>query len=139
VVVAAGGEHVCLVHHKKLERWLQPGGHIEPGELVDAAARREAREETALAVAPHPAHPGLLDVDVHRIPARGSVPAHDHLDVRYLLVSPGSDASHDPRESLALGWFTWDQARGLASDAALVRLLGKAERRVIAARRLLPG
>ncbi len=128
VVVSASGAEVCLVHHKKLQRWLQPGGHVEPGEHMANAALREAREETALELALDPRCQKPIDVDVHVIPARGTAPEHEHLDVRYLLVAKSEAARHDPNESLDARWFGWAEARALASDAALLRLLHKAER-----------
>jgi len=131
VVVAADGARVCLVHHKKLLRWLQPGGHVELGEQMAEAALREAREETSLEVSLHPRLSLPLDVDVHAIPARASVAAHDHLDVRYLLLGVG-ELRHDPSESLGIRWFGWDEALALSSDAALGRLLRKARRLVLA-------
>jgi 8-oxo-dGTP pyrophosphatase MutT (NUDIX family) len=128
LVVDDGGSRVCLVHHKKLERWLQPGGHIETGEHVAQAALREAREETALAVALHPRWLEPLDLDVHAIPARGDLPGHDHLDVRYLVLAAAGTARHDPQESLALRWFSWNEALALAPDPGLARLFFKARR-----------
>jgi 8-oxo-dGTP pyrophosphatase MutT (NUDIX family) len=129
VVVNAAGDRVCLVFHKKLERWLQPGGHMEAGEATAEAALREAREETNLGVELHPRWPAVLDLDVHVIPARGASPEHEHLDVRYLLLAGDERARHDPNESLALDWFGWDEALGLVGgDLALARLLGKAKR-----------
>jgi 8-oxo-dGTP pyrophosphatase MutT (NUDIX family) len=127
-VVSASGAEVCLVHHKKLQRWLQPGGHVEPGEHMANAALREAREETALELALHPRCQQAIDVDVHVIPARGTTPEHEHLDVRYLLVASSEAARHDPKESLDARWFRWAEARALATDGALLRLLHKAER-----------
>jgi len=80
----------CLVEHAKLGRLLQPGGHVEPGDgSLEAAAIREAREETALDVDLHPTAPRPFDVDVHEIPDRPGEPAHFHLDVRYLLIGRG--------------------------------------------------
>jgi 8-oxo-dGTP pyrophosphatase MutT (NUDIX family) len=128
MVVSADGQSVCFVHHKKLERWLQPGGHVEAGETMAQAALREAREETNLEVALHPRCSAALDVDVHVIPARAPVSKHEHLDVRFLVIASSAAARHDPAESLAVSWFSWDAARALASDPALVRLLEKAER-----------
>ncbi|MCA9772977.1 MAG: NUDIX domain-containing protein, partial [Myxococcales bacterium] len=64
-----------LVHHRKLGRWLQPGGHADGESLIEQVALREAREETGLAdLRLHVAQGGLapLDVDVHPIPARGA-------------------------------------------------------------------
>lgn len=82
---------VLLVHHRTLDRWFQPGGHLEPGDdSLPAAARREAIEETGL----DPAGLALLDpvpihIDVHPIPAnpRKGEAAHDHYDISYLFRS----------------------------------------------------
>jgi 8-oxo-dGTP pyrophosphatase MutT (NUDIX family) len=136
VVVDPQGERVVLVLHAKLGRWLQPGGHADPSDAGDLllTALREAREETALDVSPHPRAPTPLDVDVHRIPARGNEPEHRHLDVRFLLVARDPDAlKHDPHEAHGAQWLTWNEAMSRADEPALVRLLTKA--RAIAASR----
>ena len=86
-VVDEAGERTCLVAHVKLGRLLQPGGHVEPDDLtLEAAALREAREETGLELEPHPTAPRPFDLDIHEIPERPGEPAHFHLDVRYLLA-----------------------------------------------------
>ena len=138
MVVDAAGERVCLVHHRKLGRWLQPGGHAEPGDggRIEATALREAREETALEVAPYPGAPLPLDVDVHPIPARGDVPAHLHLDVRVLVVASGEPA-HDAAESHGARWFALDEGERIACEGApdradLLRLFAKT-RQIVAA------
>jgi 8-oxo-dGTP pyrophosphatase MutT (NUDIX family) len=131
VVVDPTGERVCLVHHAKLNRWLQPGGHAEPGDEGDMAqsALREAREETGLKVSLHPDAPRPLDVDVHVIPARKAEAEHRHLDVRYLVVAENpEDLAHDPNESLGIRWLSWDEALASADEPALHRLLEKARR-----------
>lgn len=129
VVVAPDGARVALVHHRKLGRWLQPGGHVEAGDAgrLERTALREAAEETGLAVALHPAAPRPLDLDAHLIPARGEVAAHHHLDVRFLVVAEDPERlRHDPGESFGARWFGWDEALGLADDGALSRFLRKA-------------
>ncbi len=129
VVVDPGFERVVLVHHAKLLRWLQPGGHVEPGDAsIVEAALREAKEETGLDVDFRAREP--LDVDVHVIPARKTEPEHQHLDVRFLLVAANPQAlAHDPTESHGAQWLPWDEALTRADEAPLRRLLGKARAR----------
>jgi 8-oxo-dGTP pyrophosphatase MutT (NUDIX family) len=129
LVVTRSGERVLLLHHRKLHRWLQPGGHGDPGEsLGETVALREAREETGIDdLELHPDAPRPLDVDIHEVPARGPEPAHEHLDLRYLVLAP-EDASLTgrPDESNDLRWFAWEELDVLGLDAGLRRALEKA-------------
>jgi 8-oxo-dGTP pyrophosphatase MutT (NUDIX family) len=128
-VVSGAGDRVLLLHHRKLQRWLQPGGHADPGESTgEAVALREALEETGLeGLRLHPHAPRPLDVDVHDIPARGDEPAHLHLDLRYLVVSPEAAAPRRAEaESSAVRWFAWSELAELDLDAGLRRGLAKA-------------
>jgi 8-oxo-dGTP pyrophosphatase MutT (NUDIX family) len=113
-----------MVLHATLGRWLQPGGHVEPGDggLVEAA-RREVLEETGLEELDDAA-PGAFDLDVHPIPARGERPPHFHFDVRFLFRSRGERL----RPSAEVGdarWVDLAQACALSGDASVVRALGK--------------
>jgi 8-oxo-dGTP pyrophosphatase MutT (NUDIX family) len=129
VVVDLAGERVALIHHGKVKRWLQPGGHADEadGGLMEATALREAQEETGCRVHLHPTAPRPLDVDVHRIAARKEEPEHLHLDVRFLIVAEDPEAlAHDPNESLGARWFPWEEALERADEAAFRRLLEKA-------------
>ena len=131
VVMSAEGDRILLLHHRKLDRWLQPGGHGDPGETSgEAVALREALEETGLAgLALHPAAPRPLDVDVHDIPARPDEPAHQHLDLRYLVMAPReAGLRRSVEETNDLRWFSWDELSGLGLDHGLTRLLAKARR-----------
>lgn len=75
--------HVLMMHHKKLDRWFQPGGHCDGEPDVQAVAAKEAQEETGLVVSP--LSNAILDVDVHVIPERKAVPEHKHYDIRFLF------------------------------------------------------
>ena len=130
-VLSSDGSRVLLLHHRKLERWLQPGGHAEPGESDgEAIALREAEEETGIEeLRLHPEAPRPLDVDVHAIPARGSEGAHLHLDLRYVVMAPMTAALlRSAKETNALRWFGWDELDGLGLDEGLERGLTKARR-----------
>ena len=109
---------VLLTHHRKLGLWVQLGGHAEDERFAPHVALREAREESGLpdlefaSALRDAGSPRLLDVDVHRIPARGDEPAHDHLDLRFLLcTSRPEDIVPDPRETKALLWLSLADAR----------------------------
>jgi 8-oxo-dGTP pyrophosphatase MutT (NUDIX family) len=108
--VVLGPDGVLLHRHKRLGMWLQPGGHIEPGETPWDAARREATEETGLRFAPWSEPPELAHVDVHD-GGRG----HTHLDLRYVLEVEGDAAPQPPAgESQEVAWFGWDRVLEIA-------------------------
>jgi 8-oxo-dGTP pyrophosphatase MutT (NUDIX family) len=114
-VVDESCRQTCLVEHAKLGGLLQPGGHLEEvDETLEAAAVREAREETSLELWLHPAAPRPFDVDIHEIPPLGDRVAHMHLDVRYLLIGRGEPAA-------GAAWYRL----GEAGDASVARMVKK--------------
>jgi len=81
LVLAPDGERLLLVHHRRLDRWLLPGGHVEPEDpAIWDAARREVVEETGAVLAVN-GHPPLISLDVHGIPPRRNEPYHLHHDL----------------------------------------------------------
>ena len=115
---------LLLHHHKRLGRWLQMGGHVEPDELLADAALREAREESGLRDLQ--LQPRILDVDVHPIPAAKGEPDHRHFDVRYLAVTRKPESiAIDRNESEDLRWFTLEEAVARMDEPAAVRAIAK--------------
>lgn len=110
--IVVGTRGVVLHKHRRLLRWMQPGGHVDPGETPEQAVLRECVEETGLPVAHPPDGPVLVHVDVHEA-AKG----HTHLDLRYLVYAPADDPAPPPGESQDVAWFTWDAAGDIADDA----------------------
>lgn len=99
--IVVGPRGVLLHRHKRLGLWLQPGGHIDPGETPAEAAHREVIEETGL----HPPPTDrLAHVDVHPGPK-----GHTHLDLRYLFEVDGDPAPAEG-ESQDVKWFDWPAA-----------------------------
>lgn len=81
LVLNERSDAVLLVHHRRLDRWLLPGGHVEAGDTdIFAAACREAVEETAVELDPS-FTPYVAGFDVHGIPSNGKVPYHLHHDI----------------------------------------------------------
>lgn len=101
-LVSADGSRVLLMHHRKLDRWLQPGGHADGDADLAGVALREAQEETGLN--------GLrvegtvFDLDRHVIPARGDEPEHWHYDVRHVVRAGADERFVVNAESHALAW-----------------------------------
>ena len=119
------GERGVILHlHKRLNMWLQPGGHIDAGETPAEGALREAREETGLDVVHPTTGPWLVHLDVHPGP-RG----HTHLDLRYLMYAPDADPAPGADESQDVRWFGWDTAIDM-SDVGLSGCL-RAVRRLL--------
>lgn len=101
-LVNAHGDKVLLTHHRKLNRWLQLGGHADGDSDLAAVALREAEEESGLTGLR--VEPQIFDVDRHWIPERKSEPGHWHYDVRYVVWVGASDVFMVSEESLELAW-----------------------------------
>ncbi len=110
--IVVGRRGTVLHRHKRLGIWMQPGGHIDPGETPSVAAWREATEELGLGVEHPDAGPRLIHLDVHE-----AALGHTHLDLRYLLLGEDADPQPPPGESPEARWYEWDEAAALADPA----------------------
>lgn len=122
-MVLDGAGRTLLHRHRRLGKWLQPGGHLDPGEEPVDAALRESLEETGIPLRHPQDGPRLVHVDVHE-GGRG----HLHLDIRYLLYGKGdAPFAPAPGESQDLAWVPLDQVHRL-SDRSVTDAVESAAR-----------
>lgn len=120
-------ERVLLLHHRKLDRWFQPGGHADGDPDVRAVAFREATEETGLTVTL--AQEAIFDVDIHRIPANAREAAHDHYDVRFWFIADPAVPLTSNSEAKALAWVPLEDTSRYNSEASVSRMVAKTRQR----------
>ena len=119
-------ERVLLIYHKKLKKWLPPGGHLEPDELPSEGAIREAKEETGLEVELIPQENIWIEPRwngksferpymclLEYIPEFNGYPAHEHMDLIYLGRPAGGEMKHNGDETDGLKWFTLEEIEEL--------------------------
>lgn len=131
---------LLMIHHKKLNKWLPPGGHLEENEIPHEGAIREVLEETGVVATPVVLDDpelnlqGEVDVQIPRpyallyqkIPESSKDIEHIHLDMVYLLEADDSlETTAQLGEVFAAQWRTkediinsddvFDSAKGFAS------------------------
>ncbi len=110
---------MLVLFHRKLQRWLQPGGHADGDANMAAVALREATEETGImglrVVVP------AIDVDVHEVQPPHE-DAHLHLDVRFVVLAPPGAVPVGNHESESLRWVPHTDLVSLGVDDGLLRL-----------------
>ena len=102
------GSSALLVHHKKLVRWLQPGGHADGDENILAVATREAREETGLKTLKL-IDENIFDIDIHLIPRHEDIQSHYHHDIRFLFTADKTENYVVSDESNELAWMPMEK------------------------------
>ena len=124
-ILSPDHRQVLLVEHRKLQRWLQPGGHADGDTDTFRVALREVQEESGLTqLAPlEGVTPELpFDIDVHRIPARPGEPAHLHHDLRYVFVTAPGQTLRLSDESTALRWVERDRLAEFSTEESILRM-----------------
>jgi 8-oxo-dGTP pyrophosphatase MutT (NUDIX family) len=129
-LVSGDGRRVLLTHHRKLQRWLQLGGHADGDTDLARVALREAEEESGLTDLR--VEPEIFDLDRHWIPERGSEPGHWHYDLRFVVHAGGSEDFVVSEESLALAW---RDIAELAADPSIDESMRRMARRWLEHRR----
>lgn len=125
VVLSPDQQRVLLIYHERLGRWLQPGGHVEPGdESVQETARREVLEETGIAI-DGSLSGSLAAIDVHEIPAARGEPAHMHFDLMFHFTAPTEAVPHEEHQAL---WCPIADLPRFSTDGALLRGVARALR-----------
>lgn len=132
-VVNRDGSRALFTHHRKLDAWLQLGGHADGEADVPRVALREAEEESGLAEL-RLFSEEIFDVDIHAIPARGAEPAHFHYDVRYVVQAIGSDAFRVSNESHDLAWIPISDVLAQFNEESILRMARKWQRMTAGAR-----
>jgi 8-oxo-dGTP pyrophosphatase MutT (NUDIX family) len=123
-------KRTLLTHHRKLNKWLQLGGHADgQTELLDVALR-EAREESGLTRL-RVLSPAPFDVDRHRIPERKGVPEHWHFDLRFRIEADPSEPLVVSDESHDLAWVELGRVAELNSEESMLRMVRKTSRIIV--------
>ncbi len=124
-VLSPDGADLLLILHAKLGLWLQPGGHVDPEDAnLLAGARREVEEETGILELT--AEGGLLDVDIHPIPAnpKKGEPPHEHFDVRFVFRAPSREFAAGS-DALDARWVPLAEVASAGTDESVERAVRK--------------
>lgn len=123
---------LLLLHHKKLNKWLQPGGHVELHEDPLQALHHELQEETGLTPAhytiiepaeqPHPTGsntvlPLPFYFNVHQF---APVPGHKHIDICYLVKAHTTTLTSTPDGAHAIAWLSLQDIKEKQAQGLLV-------------------
>tara|TARA_B100000029_G_scaffold515641_1_gene623690 strand:+ start:1392 stop:1931 length:540 start_codon:yes stop_codon:yes gene_type:complete len=122
LVIDPVNRNILLLYHKKLKKWLQPGGHADGDGDLARVALREATEETGIV--------GLLlveppiDLDVHKV-SPPNEDSHQHYDLRYLILAPSKADPVGNSESEKLRWVSVSDFSDMQADTSLYRLANR--------------
>lgn len=120
--------HALLTHHRKLDLWVQLGGHVEGEAEMLAASWREAREESGL-IEVEPLSERIFDVDIHAIPERPGEPGHFHYDIRFIFQADREAPLTVTSESKDLAWVPIERIVELTGEESVLRMVRKSRER----------
>ncbi|HET8858830.1 NUDIX hydrolase [Marivirga sp.] len=119
-------KEVLLLHHKKLKKWLQPGGHADGEMNLEIVARKEANEETGLENLTR-INNQIFDIDIHTIPEHKGIAEHKHYDVRFAYFCTNKDETQINLESNDFQWINLNQIESLTDEPSILRMVEKSK------------
>lgn len=125
-VVSPDRSQVLLMHHRKLDRWFQPGGHCDGDADTQRVARKEVEEETGVADLKL-LSTGIFDVDIHLIPDNKKESAHLHYDIRYLFEGNSEQPLQINIESKDLKWINLSDVSLFNDSESIMRMVNKTQ------------
>ena len=118
--------HVFFTHHKKLDKWFQPGGHSDSNANTLAVAMKEASEESGIEdVFIQPLNDNIFDIDIHTIPARKDEAEHLHYDIRFILETDMNHPLNISDESHEIAWIALDDIPKYTNEESIQRMVKK--------------
>ncbi|QRR01757.1 NUDIX hydrolase [Dyadobacter sandarakinus] len=123
-VLSPDKNSVLLLHHRKLDKWFQPGGHCDGDPDVVRVARKEVEEETGLTSLQF-LQEGVFDVDIHTIPAGKDTGEHEHFDVRFAFLASESQQVVINNESRDVRWIPLEEVPQYNHSESILRMVRK--------------
>ncbi len=117
-------KNVLMMHHRKLDKWFQPGGHCDGDNDVLRVALKEAHEETGVTDIEVLSHE-IFDVDVHEIPERKGILAHFHYDIRFLFEVDKGIQLIGNAESNDVAWVKLPEVKSHNDSDSIMRMVRK--------------
>lgn len=124
-IVDSSRTQVLLVHHAKLNKWIQPGGHADGDENILGVALKEAEEETGLNEFKILDDTKPFDIDIHLIPQRKEFPEHFHYDVRFIMEANPKEQIFVSEESHDVKWIKLDDLEKYNQERSVLRMKEK--------------
>ena len=125
-VLSPDRKEMLIIYHQKLGRWMQPGGHVDPGETVLQAAMREIGEETGLDPKTLLARKGVFQINVFNRLRDQQWPSHKEFDVRFLFVATTKALRHAPETTVR--WVPLNMIKRYCREPALHNVLNELRR-----------
>ena len=113
-----------LMHHTKLNIWVQLGGHCDGESDVFSVAKKELQEESGI-IGIEKIYSEIFDIDVHTVPARPNEPEHIHYDIRFLFKVTSKEKIIQNKESKELRWISKDSSELPTRQRSVTRMFDK--------------